>query len=84
MTKAYITLQQSEAVIIHAASRIYAAYIATSRVPDGEEAQWMERSIREAIQIAEATDAAVISDDEVDANETTTGRIRPSASKFGQ
>jgi len=35
-------------------------------VPEGEEAQWMKRSIREAIRIADATDAAVISDEEID------------------
>ncbi|MBC8870408.1 MAG: hypothetical protein H8E44_13380 [Planctomycetes bacterium] len=69
MAKAKVThmkLQHSESVVVQAAAQIYAAYISAGRVPEGEEAQWMKRSIREAIQIAHATDAAVISDEEID------------------
>jgi len=69
MAKAKVThmkLQHSESVVVQAAAQIYAAYISAGRVPEGEEAQWMKRSIREAIRIADATDAAVISDEEID------------------
>lgn len=66
MAKAYLNLQQSESVVVHCACGIYAAYISAGRVEEGKEDEWMQRSIREAVRIAKATDAAVISDDEVD------------------
>jgi hypothetical protein len=69
MAKSRIThlkLQHSESVVVQAAAQIYAAYINAGRVPEGDESKWMERSIREAIRIARATDAAVISDEEID------------------
>lgn len=66
---AHLKLQHSESVVVQAAAQIYAAYIAAGRVPEGEEARWMERSIREAIRIARTTDAVVISDEEMDSFE---------------
>ena len=62
---AHLKLQHSESIVVQAAAQIYSAYIAAGRVGDGEEARWMERSIREAIRIAKAPDAAVISDEEI-------------------
>ncbi|MEE2641085.1 MAG: hypothetical protein VX768_10705 [Planctomycetota bacterium] len=64
----HIKLQHSESVVLHAASRIYAAYISSGQVVAGEEDQWMARSIREAIKLAVATDDAVVSDDEVESS----------------
>ena len=61
----HFKLQNSESVVIAAAAQIYAAYIAAGRVTDGEEDQWMTRSIKEAIKITAATDDAIISDNEV-------------------
>ncbi|MEM6470911.1 MAG: hypothetical protein AAF802_15240 [Planctomycetota bacterium] len=84
MTKKHISLQHSESVIVQAAAQIYAAYIACGRVPEGEETQWMKRSIREAVMIGQATDDAIISDDEIDASDgqdagaIAVGRIRNS------
>lgn len=69
MAKSHLKLQASEAVVVQAASQIYAAYITTGRVTDGDEAKWMRRSIREALQIAAATDQAIVADDEVDSLE---------------
>lgn len=66
MAKAYLNFQPSESVVVQCACQIYAAYIAAGRVTEGQEDEWMQRSIREAIRIAKATDVAVISDDEVD------------------
>ncbi len=66
MAKSYLTLQQSEAVVLRAAAQIYAGYIAANRVVDGQEDEFMERAIRQAIRMAKAVDAAVISDGEVD------------------
>ena len=37
MNKSHLRLQPSEGIVVHAASRIYAAYIAAGRVPEGEE-----------------------------------------------
>jgi hypothetical protein len=82
MTKQHLKLQRSESVVIQAAAQIYAAYIASGRVVEGQEPQWMQRSIQEAMMIAVATDDAVISDEEIDASERqdrggiTAGRIR--------
>ena len=79
MAKKHFKLQHSESVLVHASTRIYAAYIASGRVPEGEESSWMKRSIREAILIARATDDAVVSDDEMDFDATlgeiTVGKI---------
>ena len=66
MAKAHLKLQQSESVVVQAAAQIYSAYIAAGRVNEGEESNWMRRAIREAIQIANATDEAIVSDEEVD------------------
>lgn len=66
--KAYLSLRNSEGIVFQSAATIYAAYIAAGRVVDGEESTWMERSIREAIRMAKTTDAAIISDDEMDEN----------------
>ena len=61
----YISLQHSESVIASAAANIFAAYIASNHVVEGEEKEWMERSIDEAIWIAIKTDEKVSSDNEM-------------------
>ena len=65
MNKSHLRLQPSEGIVVHAASRIYAAYIAAGRVPEGEESHWIRRSISEATQLAIETDDVIQSDDEV-------------------
>lgn len=52
-------------LLIHAASRIYAAYIAVGRVQEGAGDQWMERSIVEAVRLAVQIDNHVDSDGEM-------------------
>ncbi len=87
MAKSHLKLQHSESVVLQAAAQIYSAYIIAGRVPDGEEAKWMERSIRDAIRIANATDAAVISDEEINTLEgqEAMGGVRTDRpSKFGR
>jgi hypothetical protein len=66
MAKPYLALQQSEGVIVQSAARIYAAYIAAGRVPEGSEQEWMDRSIREALRIARVTDETIQADGEMD------------------
>ena len=82
MAKNHFNLQPSEAAIFQAAAQIYAAYIATGQLEEGQQHEWMRRSLHEAITLARATDDAVISDDEVDASEAqrmgeiSVGRIK--------
>lgn len=64
MQQTFLSLQPSETAVVHAASRIYAAYVARGMVAQGAETQWIQKSIHEAVQIAYYTDQAVQSDDE--------------------
>ena len=61
----YLSLQHSESVIVAAAANIFAAYISSNRVAEGEEEAWMQRSIDEAIWIATKVDEKVQSDNEM-------------------
>ena len=82
MARKHLKLQHSESIVAQGACQIYAAYIASGRVVEGEEAQWMQRAIREATTIAVATDDHIVSDGEVDTEELerqggiTAGRTR--------
>ena len=60
-----LKLQHSESVVLQAAAQLYSAYLIAGRVKECDETAWRERSISEAISMAAATDAAVISDDEI-------------------
>jgi hypothetical protein len=66
MAKNYLELQRTEGIVIEAAATIYAGYISSGRVGEGQEAEYIQRSIREAIQIAKITDRVVIADEEID------------------
>ena len=66
MTKTKISLQTSEGLVFSAASRIYAAYVAAGKVAEGHEHQWMERAMRDAIQLAQMAEKMVQSDSELD------------------
>ncbi|MCA9117967.1 MAG: hypothetical protein KDA79_23005 [Planctomycetaceae bacterium] len=65
MKKRSLSLQPSEAVVVHAASRIYAAAIASGRVKEGQEDEWIRRSINDAFRIAHLADEAIQSDNEM-------------------
>jgi hypothetical protein len=66
MTKPkHLSLQHSESVIVAAASTIFAAYITSNHVVEGEEETWMQRAIGQAIWIAAKTDEQVLSDNEL-------------------
>ena len=66
MKKPSLSLQPSEALVARAACQLYAAYISIGKVSEGKELEWMQRSIREAFQIAKMTDNAIRSDNEVE------------------
>jgi hypothetical protein len=60
-----LQLQPSEAHVLHAASRIYSAYVLAGKVGEATEAQWLERSLSEALYLAQRADVRIQSDDEV-------------------
>jgi hypothetical protein len=65
MSTRYLRLERSEGILVQCAATIYAAYISSGQVSSGAEQEWMERSIREAYFIADTTDSAIQSDEEL-------------------
>lgn len=59
MGKPYIALQSSEGVIVQAAATIYAGYLTAGFVSESNESDWIARSIKVAIRIAQTTDENV-------------------------
>ncbi|WP_166831271.1 hypothetical protein [Thalassoroseus pseudoceratinae] len=66
MSKPFVTLKPSEQAILNAAATIYAGYVAGGKVPDGAEKDWLRRSLKEAIALAQLTDESVMADGEFD------------------
>ncbi|MDB4756120.1 hypothetical protein OAG51_03615 [Pirellulaceae bacterium] len=64
----HLKLQHSESIVIGAAAQIYSSYISLGKVGDDDTAVWIDRSVKEAIQLALAADDAIISDDEVESS----------------
>jgi len=60
----FLGLQRSEEAVVHAASRIYSAYLASSQVTEDNESTLMAKSVRTAIQLAVIAEKLVQSDDE--------------------
>jgi hypothetical protein len=60
-----LKLQPSETAVFEAASRIFAGHIAAGHVTNENEAEMMEKSLRNAIRLAQQTDEAIRSDDEM-------------------
>jgi hypothetical protein len=65
MAKPVLSLQPSETALFHAASRIYAAYISSGHVTEGNEDDMLNRSITEALRMARRVEEAVQSDSEL-------------------
>ena len=63
---AFLVLKPSERTVVESAAHIYAAYITSGRAGEGQEAEWMERAIRDAIRIARIVDDNVQADNEFD------------------
>lgn len=61
---ASLKLQPSETAVLHAASRIFAAWIAAGKVTPENQGQVLEESIGAAIQMAKSADDRIFSDDE--------------------
>ena len=66
MSKPYVTLKPTEQSILAAAATLYAGYVSAGRVPEGAEKDWLRRSVKEAVSLAQLTDATVMADGEFD------------------
>ena len=64
--QSYFSLKPSEMAVFEAASRIYAAYIASGAKNPENQDDLMRLSIQEAIEIGSTVEDAVQSDDELD------------------
>ncbi len=65
MDKTTLTLQASEQALVAAASRLYAAYIVSGQIGEGQEQGWLERAVREAVSIALQVEDTASADDEL-------------------
>ena len=63
--KRYFSLQPSEGILIRAAADIYSAYIPNGQVPDGKENAYIQKSIQEAMTIADSVENLIQSDGEM-------------------
>ena len=61
----YFSLQPSEKAVYEAASRIYAAYVASGQKNDANRRALMRLSIQEAIELGLAVEDRIQSDDEL-------------------
>jgi hypothetical protein len=65
MAKMALSLQPSEGIVARMAATIYAAYVTAGRVAEGQEKQWIQRSVQEAAVMARFTDDLILSDNEM-------------------
>jgi len=61
---AALKLEGSEKEVMHAASRIFAAFIAAGHLDETNQDQLIETSVRVAVEVARQTDLAIQSDGE--------------------
>jgi hypothetical protein len=61
---AYLALQPSETAVLHAASRIFAGYVAAGQVTEENEKDFSDRAVRLATRMALVIEKYVQSDDE--------------------
>jgi len=61
----YLRLHPSETAVLHAASRIFAAYMANNVANDVNEDEMMQKAILRAIKMAKLTDKLIQSDTEM-------------------
>ena len=65
MAKPKLALQPSEMAVFRAAATIYSAYIMNGQVTPGEEKDWRNKSLQEAILLAQLTEHSIQSDEEM-------------------
>jgi hypothetical protein len=64
MSKPEISLQPTESTVTQAAVQLYAAYIISGQVKDGQEKEWMQRALKEAVLFARTAEGMAASDSE--------------------
>lgn len=65
MSQVHLKLRASESVVISAAASIYSAYIMNGQVEEGEQEEWRERAIQDAVELARRLDSMIVSDGEM-------------------
>ena len=65
MSKTYLALKPSEHTVTLAAAQIYAVYLATGKVLEGDEQEWRGRAVAEAIHLAKSVSEVVVSETEM-------------------
>lgn len=82
--KERISLQPSETHVFRAAAQIYSAQIAAGSVKPGSEKEWLEKSLAQAIYLAQRADTLIQSDDEISGGlGGSGGGLRPSGGGGG-
>jgi hypothetical protein len=62
--EAFLKLEPSETAVVHAASRIYAAYLTAGLVDETNEDRMLKKAVQTATRIALMTDKIIQSDTE--------------------
>ena len=70
--KMFLSLQESEAAVLQAASRFFAAYLITGAVTDQNRETYLQKSVKDALDIALKIDQKLVSDDELDSGQKRT------------
>lgn len=65
----YFSLQPSEKAVFEAASRIFAAYVASGKVTDANKNDYYKTALRDAMKLASLAEKNILSDDELSAPE---------------
>ncbi len=65
MSRHYINLQPSEAVLVQAAAQIFAAYVSSGQCTPDKEDELLKKAIKQAIRMAQFIDDVVQADKEV-------------------
>lgn len=71
MSKPNVHLKPTEIAFVEAAAQLYAAYLISGRVKEGQEMEWMERALKDVLKFARAVEGV----DAADSN----GATRPQA-----
>jgi hypothetical protein len=64
MERTSLTLQPTEQALLAAATRLYAAYVVSGQVAEGQEDGWRARAIRESVWMAQQIEESIHSDSE--------------------
>lgn len=71
MAKPEISLRPIESTVTQAAVQLYAAYVTAGKVKDGQEKEWMQRAVREAVLFARTAEGLAASQGEQQPDEAS-------------